>query len=115
MLRLKVVKGAEADRESHQEGKEETTLHGAQILYDLVSSWRNSHRIVCADSYFASVPAALLLWRHGLRFISVIIQLQNSTLINTFITKDCVKGGMRTASSGRRITMRSVICLLMFG
>ncbi len=26
----------------------------------------------CADSYFASVPAALLLLRHGLRFIGVI-------------------------------------------
>ncbi len=70
MLRLKVVKGVEADRESH-ESKEET-LHGAKVLYDLVSPWRNSHRIVCVDSYFASVPAALLLWRHGLRFIGVI-------------------------------------------
>jgi hypothetical protein len=70
MLQLKLVKGADADRESH-ESKEET-LHGAKVLYDLVSPWRNSHWIVCADSYFASVPAALLLWRHGLRFIGVI-------------------------------------------
>jgi hypothetical protein len=70
MLQLKVVKGAEADRESHE--SEEETLHGAKVLYDLVSPWRNSHRILCVDSYFASVPAALLLWRHGLRFIGVI-------------------------------------------
>jgi hypothetical protein len=60
MLRLKVVKGAEADCENHD--SEEETLHGANVLYDLVSPWRNSHRIVCADSYFASVPAALQLY-----------------------------------------------------
>jgi hypothetical protein len=74
MLRLKVVKGAEEDRTSHGTSTDAgTSLHGAQVLYSLVSPWRNdSHRIVCADSYFASVPAALLLWRNGLRFIGVI-------------------------------------------
>jgi hypothetical protein len=41
-------------------------------MYELVSPWRNSHRIVCADSYFAFAPTALLLWRHELRFIGVI-------------------------------------------
>jgi hypothetical protein len=71
MLRLEVVKGAdEADQESHE--SEKAALHGAQVLYELVSPWRNSHRIVCADSYFVLVPAALLLWRHELRFIGVI-------------------------------------------
>ena len=29
-------------------------------------------RIVCADSYFASLTAAEELWNHGLRFIGVI-------------------------------------------
>jgi hypothetical protein len=44
MLRLKVVKGAEVDRESHE--SEEETLHGAKVLYALVSPWRNKHWIV---------------------------------------------------------------------
>jgi hypothetical protein len=48
MLRLKVVKGAEADCENHD--SEEETLHGAKVLYDLVSPWRNSHQIVCAQA-----------------------------------------------------------------
>ena len=34
--------------------------------------WTNTDRIVCADSYFASVPDAEELWKHGLRFIGVI-------------------------------------------
>ena len=34
--------------------------------------WANTDRIVCADSYFASVPAAEELWKHGIRFIGVI-------------------------------------------
>ena len=32
----------------------------------------NTDRIVCADSYFASVPASEELWNHGLCFIGVI-------------------------------------------
>ena len=34
--------------------------------------WANTDRIVCADSYFASLPAAEELWNCGLRFIGVI-------------------------------------------
>jgi hypothetical protein len=39
---------------------------------ELVLSWSGSNRIVCADSYFASVPAALVLRRIGLKFIGVV-------------------------------------------
>ena len=38
----------------------------------LVMPWANTDRIVCADTYFASVPAAEELWNHGIRFIGVI-------------------------------------------
>ena len=38
----------------------------------MVLSWDNSDRVVCADSYFASVGAAEELKRIGLRFISVV-------------------------------------------
>ena len=31
--------------------------HGAAALMDLVLTWLNTHRIVCADSYCASVTA----------------------------------------------------------
>ena len=34
--------------------------------------WANTDRIVSADSYFESVPAAEELWNNGLRFIDVI-------------------------------------------
>ena len=34
--------------------------------------WAKPDRIFCADSYFASVPAAEELWKHGIHFIVVI-------------------------------------------
>ena len=47
-------------------------LHGTNVLMDLVSPWAQTDRIVCADSYFASVAAALALKEIGLRFIGVV-------------------------------------------
>ena len=47
-------------------------LHGTNVLKHVVSPWFGSNRIVCADSYFASVGAAKELFRNGLRFIGVV-------------------------------------------
>ena len=47
-------------------------LHGCNVLYDLVKPWANTDSIVVADSYFASVQAALRLKSIGLRFIGTI-------------------------------------------
>jgi hypothetical protein len=47
-------------------------LHGTQVLKRVVSPWFGSNRIVCADSYFASVGAAKELFCNGLRFIGVV-------------------------------------------
>jgi hypothetical protein len=47
-------------------------LHGTVILKQLVEPWAFSDHTICADSYFASVSAALHLKRIGLRFIGVI-------------------------------------------
>ena len=45
---------------------DEGMLHGTKVLTKLVSPWDNSGRVVCADSYFASFPAAEYLLQHGL-------------------------------------------------
>ena len=42
------------------------------MLYELVFPWGHSDRTVVADSYFASVPAAVRLFVNGLRFIGVL-------------------------------------------
>ena len=47
-------------------------LHGCNVLYDLVKPWANTNSIVVADSYFASVQAALRLKAIGLRFIGTV-------------------------------------------
>ena len=74
MLRLKLVKGKDLVGEDDDDhGPHETSLlHGTQVLKSVVSPWFGSNRIVCADSYFASVAAAKELYQNGLRFIGVV-------------------------------------------
>jgi Transposase IS4 len=47
-------------------------LHGCNVLYELIRPWANTNIIVVADSYFASVQAALRLYRVGMRFIGTV-------------------------------------------
>ena len=70
MMRLNIVKSAKNDEE-HQYDRDNLP-HGTKVLKKLVMPWDNTDRIVCADSYFASVSAAEELWKHGLRSIGFI-------------------------------------------
>jgi Transposase IS4 len=80
MMRLKLVKTADENRaaaairaaESPQLESSESIPHSAAILRELVLPWIHTDRIVCADSYFASVPAAKLMSCNGMRFIGVV-------------------------------------------
>jgi Transposase IS4 len=72
MIRLKVVKTAEEEASNEEMYEQGTLPHGAQVLRSLVSPWANSDRIICANSYFASVAAVIALKNIGLRFIGVI-------------------------------------------
>jgi len=65
-----------ADKRERQTGADTSILHRTTLLKRLVANWAGSGRIVCADSYFASVEAALELKGLGLRFIGVV---KNST------------------------------------
>ena len=69
MLRLMLVKGADANSADH--GHEEFN-QGTNILLKLCAPWQNTWRTVCADSYFASVQAAKALYERGLHFIGVV-------------------------------------------
>ena len=70
MMRLMIVKSAK--NEQDQQDDRDNIPHGTKVRKELVMPWANTDRIVCAYSYFASVPAAEELWKHGLRFIGVI-------------------------------------------
>jgi hypothetical protein len=74
MLRLKLVKGIDlVDEDDNDDAPTDSSLlHGTNVLKHVVSPWFGSNRIVCADSYFASVGAAKELYRNGLRFIGVV-------------------------------------------
>jgi hypothetical protein len=72
MLQLQLV--TTAYHEATREVESEVGLnHGTVVLERLVKPWYGKgDRIVCADSYFASVEAALHLKARGLRFIGVV-------------------------------------------
>jgi hypothetical protein len=72
MLRLKLVKGKTITDDEEGDEEDEYLPHGAKIIKELVRPWWGSDRIVCADSYFASVVTAVELKRIGLRFIGVV-------------------------------------------
>ena len=76
MLQLKLVKGEAEDNHDNNEGLNYGNItdvsHGAKVMLELISPFINTQRIVCADSYFASVTVAELLRMNGLKFIGVI-------------------------------------------
>ena len=70
MMRIRIVKSAR--NEKYQENDEDNLNNGTKVLKELVMPWANTHRIVCAYLYFASVTAVEELWKHGICFIGVI-------------------------------------------
>jgi Transposase IS4 len=71
MLRLKIVKSAKEELNNTHNDRI-GLLHGTKVLKYLIEPWNFSDRMVCADSYFASVGAAEELKRLGMRFIGVV-------------------------------------------
>ena len=59
-------------RGSDHDNVENGVTHGAAVLMELVLPWVNTHRIVCADIYFASVISAELMYINGLNFTGVV-------------------------------------------
>ena len=61
MLQLNLVKNIqeEVKAELRQEsGNGDDLIHGCKVLKELIEPWYHTHRVVCADSYFASVSTA---------------------------------------------------------
>ena len=46
--------------------------HGTKVLKYLVSTWVNTGRIVCDDSYFSSVSSCKDMFSLGIRYIVVV-------------------------------------------
>lgn len=69
MLRLEVVKSSDDDTRRDEDAG---MPHGTAVTTRLVEPWLRSDRIVCGDSYFASVETARVLWNLGTRFIGVV-------------------------------------------
>jgi Transposase IS4 len=75
MMRLRLVKSVDALREDADRAglaEEDELLHGIKVTKELVTPWLHGGRVVCGNSYFASVACAKELIRCGLRFIGVV-------------------------------------------
>ena len=72
MMQIKIVETAE-EEDANQQVDDDGQLHGTKVMLDLIKPWHNDgDRLLCADSYFASVPAVIALRNVGWRFIGVI-------------------------------------------
>lgn len=71
MLQLSVVTSAEHQKAAGMTN-DDNVPHGAAVLRKLSAPWAGTQRVVCADSYFASVPAAIELRKMGLRLSGVL-------------------------------------------
>lgn len=69
MLRLEIVKSAMDDAGADVDAG---MSHGTAVTLRLVSPWLRSDRVVCGDSYFASVETARVLYDNRMRFIGVV-------------------------------------------
>ena len=56
MMRLSIVKYE--NNEECQAYNEDSLPHGTKALKEIMMPWANTESIVCAESYFASVPNA---------------------------------------------------------
>ena len=74
MMELHVVKGP-SEEALALDDDDHNLLHGCKVMLHLLRHWTSAKwRVVCADSAFASVQAALRLYEKGFRFIGVIKQ-----------------------------------------
>jgi Transposase IS4 len=65
MMSLCLVKHAEVD-------DDKSVKKGVKIMLSLLNHWSPRGRVVCTDSYFASVQAAVELYKVGWQFIGVV-------------------------------------------
>jgi hypothetical protein len=83
MMQIKVVKSPQDEKKKHQDTLEEAgydlgdadTPHAAKVVLELLQPWlkdEGTQRLLCADSYFASVQIAQELKARGINFIGVI-------------------------------------------
>jgi Transposase IS4 len=92
MMSLRVVK--HEDLEGPKDLK-----HGLKVMICLFQHWSPRGRVVCADLYFASVQAAVELYKIGWRFIGV-VKTAYSLYPKTYLEK--IKMPQRGTCAGLR-------------
>ena len=75
---------------------------GCIILKVLIPPWSGSSRLVCVDSYFASVQVAEVLYQEGLKFIGVVKNTHRKFPLKHFQSIKLQKRGDRSGLVRRK-------------
>jgi hypothetical protein len=95
MIRLKIVKTATEAEALGANEDDNGLLHGTKVLKELIQPWAFTNRMVCADSYFASVGTAEELLKLRTRFIGVVKTATRRFPMQLLSTKELHQRGDR--------------------
>ena len=98
MIRIRLVKTRVEEEANNITKDHEGMLYGTKVLLKLIDKWVDTDRIVCVDSYFASLPAAETLLRIGLRFIGVVKSTTKYFPMEYLTNKELVECGDRAGA-----------------
>ena len=95
MICLKIVKTATEAEALGANEDDNGLLHGTKVLKELIQPWAFTNRMVCADSYFASVGTAEELLKLRTRFIGVVKTATRRFPMQLLSTKELHRSGDR--------------------
>ena len=81
---------------------ENGVTHGAAVLMEIVLTWVNIHKIFFADSYFASVTAAELIYLNELKLIGVVKRVTRKYPMTYLASQELEKVGDRYGLVNRK-------------
>lgn len=103
---------AKSESERNTGVSSDTMNHGTQVLLTLASPWTGSNRLVCADSYFASVNAAIEMYRNNLRFTGVVKTATRGFPIN-YLRRIVLQGRGSHFSLSTSVQVDERVCKLL--
>jgi hypothetical protein len=115
MIRLKIVKTAIEAEALGTTVDESGVLHGSKVLKELIEPWAFTKRMVCADSYFASVGTAEELLKLQTWFNGVVkIATRHFPICNYFLPKS-YNEELIVMALYQKMLMVFLTCFLLLG
>ena len=114
MMRLKVFKQEEDYSDTESDENSSTLGYGVKVLKELIPPGNGSGRLVCVNSYFASVQAAEKIYQEGLKFIGVVKTAHRKFKLKNLQSIELQKRGDRVGLVRRKKEGEGVCDILAF-